>query len=70
MNYLACYPKPMRGLAFVLLTIQIYLPLVSSKQAPAQTVVSSILNDTNLAVPEYITRHGMELTISLSLIPI
>ncbi|CAF3491548.1 unnamed protein product [Fusarium graminearum] len=58
MNYLACYPKPMRGLVFVLSTIQIYLPLVSSKQAPAQTVVSSILNDTNLAVPEYITRHA------------
>ncbi|KAF4978227.1 hypothetical protein FZEAL_5332 [Fusarium zealandicum] len=49
---------PSQTLFFLLLVIQVQIFLVQSKHILRRDAVSSILDDANRTVPEYITRHG------------
>lgn len=50
---------PLRGLMIWLLVVQLQVFMVLSTPTPAQHATSSILDDANRTVPDYITRYGM-----------
>lgn len=49
---------PFRGLVVWLLVVQLQVSMVLSKPTPAQHATSSILDDANRTVPDYITRYA------------